>query len=142
MISCDSTRTKIAAAAAAGALVAVAGTVAATAADADAGPAQARYAQASALVVSNGTLMQAKGIAQVSKPSVGVYCITFSDSHIDSEKTTPVATIATGPDTPWGTVVHLATDPTEGCGRAGNTVTAFTGTAEGLRDNAFYITVP
>ncbi|MEU9237209.1 hypothetical protein [Streptomyces subrutilus] len=140
MISFKSTRSRLVAAAAAGALLAGAGTVAATAADP--GPARARYVQASALVVSNGTLMQAKGIANVSKPGVGVYCITFTDSQVDTQRITPVATIATGPDTPWGTVVHLATDPTEGCGRAGNTVTAFTGTAEGLRDNAFFITVP
>ncbi|MBT2472141.1 hypothetical protein J7E97_30855 [Streptomyces sp. ISL-66] len=140
MISFTSARSKNVVAAAAGAVVAGACTMAAT--PADAGPARSPYAQAAALVVSNGTLLQAKGIAGVSKPSAGVYCITFTDSRVEAQEITPVATIATGPDTPWGTVVHLATDPTESCGRADNTVTAFTGSAEGLRDNAFYITVP
>ncbi|MFI6695106.1 hypothetical protein ACIBLA_25805 [Streptomyces sp. NPDC050433] len=55
-------------------------------------PASAPHAQAAAWVNSDGTVRYSQGIAQVTHPSTGRYCVTLSDVK-DINAVIPVATL-------------------------------------------------
>ncbi|MER6175506.1 hypothetical protein [Streptosporangium sp. NPDC001681] len=57
----------------------------------------APYAQASALIAADGSIIRGKGIKSVTKaPALGRFCVQFEDSRLDVTEITPVATLSTG----------------------------------------------
>ncbi|MFJ1611880.1 hypothetical protein ACIODT_00245 [Streptomyces sp. NPDC088251] len=53
---------------------------------------KAPYAQAGALVQSDGTVLRAKGVETVRHLGPGDYCVTFSDSEFEPSKVLPSVT--------------------------------------------------
>lgn len=121
------------------AATACAATTVTVAVAASTGPARAPHAQAPALIQKDGTLSQSKGIKEVKRVDVGMYCITFKDSRIDPQKIVPQATLTTG--IPMDSKVLLSTEPTPNCGNDAGTVVAVTGIDTDRADLAFYFTV-
>ncbi|WP_306323717.1 MULTISPECIES: hypothetical protein [unclassified Streptomyces] len=141
-----STRAKVviaatlAASAAVGATAAVASTP---------GPARAPHSQVAALVEADGSLSQNKGVANVDNPSLGAYCLTFTDPRVDPQKVVPQATIgATGDGTdnttptPNGSTLMIRTDPHSWCGDDPDTITVITTDGHGRYANIpFYFSI-
>jgi hypothetical protein len=102
--------------------------------------ARAPYAQASALIAADGTLRQNKGIKSVSKPSVGRYCITFTEPRINLKNITAQLTPATPGN--WNTELFAASGPESLCGNDDSTLLVTTGASSNLSDRNFYLYVP
>jgi hypothetical protein len=104
----------------------------------------APHAQASAVVNFDGTIYTSQGVKQVTKPSTGVYCLTFDDSRrIAVARSTPSATLfASEGSSPAGYNVLLNTTPTKACGQAADTLTVFTFSPQGAVDYPFSVVVP
>ncbi|MGW7198909.1 hypothetical protein [Streptomyces chryseus] len=104
----------------------------------------APHAQASALVDRDGSRPHSKGIKSLTKPTTGVYCVTFDDAtQIKVNRSTPTATLwATEGGTPWQYQIFLNTYPTKACGNAADTLTVFIGHGSGPADSPFFLFVP
>ncbi|MEO3855345.1 hypothetical protein [Acrocarpospora sp. B8E8] len=100
------------------------------------------YAQASAKVAADGTLVQSKGVKSLTKPAAGVYCVSFLNPSLKVDRLTPVATLVATGATPWG-IVMARTTPSVECGNRVGTLTVYTGTAAvGRSDLPFYLVIP
>jgi hypothetical protein len=106
------------------------------------GKAVGPYAQASAKVAADGTLVQAKGIKSLIKPAAGIYCVSFENPSLRVDRLTPIATLVATGSTPWG-VVMARTTPSVECGNRVGTLSVYTGTATaGRSDLPFYLVIP
>jgi hypothetical protein len=102
------------------------------------------HAQASAWIRADGSRAQSQGIASVTKPDVGVYCVRFDDAtRIQVGRSTPQATLSLGSQgKPWGSSVLVAAAPTAACGNATDALTVLTGGPNGPLDHDFVLAVP
>ncbi|MFD8980221.1 hypothetical protein [Streptomyces sp. NPDC059564] len=108
----------------------------ATTAGADA---YAPYAQAAAHVTANGTLLEAKSIDAVTRPSTGIYCLHVSDPEINFSESIFTATLGTGANR--GSSVQIALGRTE-CGGDPRTIPVVTGDRNGsFAGQEFYLTI-
>jgi hypothetical protein len=98
----------------------------------------APHAQAAAHVRADGSLIRQKGIASVTHPSTGTYCIAFTDPDIQVRDSVPQATVEAGSG-----ILSIRTTPHSFCGNAANTLTVFTRDVDGVRtDLSFTVTIP
>ncbi|MEV0177503.1 hypothetical protein AB0I00_41195 [Streptomyces sp. NPDC050803] len=112
-------------------------------------PARAPFAQAAALVDTDGSLLQAKGIKAVTRPTTGIYCITFKDDRLTPDKLIVQATLIAAGDstnptsgTPRGSTILVRTHPFADCGNDPAAITVATmNEANDLFDLPFFVTV-
>jgi len=127
------------ASAAAGLVAAVAGAGAAAAGIAAPTKATAPYAQAAAVVNADGSINRAKGIAAVTKPATGRYCVELADKDLDVTKLVPSATLQYT-SFEYGIRVSMWPDPV--CGTRSDTFLVITGKPNVWEDRAFSIVIP
>ncbi|WP_405148740.1 hypothetical protein OG589_12175 [Sphaerisporangium sp. NBC_01403] len=101
--------------------------------------ATAPYAQAAAVVNSDGSINRAKGIKAVTKPAVGHYCVELEDTDLDITKLVPVATLQYT-SFEYGIRVSMWPDPS--CGTRKDTFLVITGIPNKWEDRAFSIVIP
>lgn len=112
------------------------GVLGGTAAHAGADGVHAPYAQAAAVVNADGTVVRSQGVAEVTKPGVGTYCVRL-DGEKDVNTLVPTATLSGRAE--WGAQVYVETTPVANCGNASDVVGVLTGTANGSSDQPFTI---
>ncbi|MER5326926.1 hypothetical protein [Streptosporangium roseum] len=101
--------------------------------------ATAPYAQAAAVVNSDGSINRAKGIVAVTKPAVGKYCVELEDKELDITRLVPSATLQYT-SFEYGIRVSMWPDPV--CGTRKDTFLVITGMPNKWEDRAFSIVVP
>ncbi|MDH6580261.1 hypothetical protein [Kitasatospora sp. MAP5-34] len=99
----------------------------------------APYAQAAAVVNSDGSVNRSKGIAGVTKPAVGRYCVELEDKEVDVTRLVPVATLQYT-SFEYGIRISMWPDPT--CGNRTDTFLVITGKTNVWEDRAFSIVIP
>ncbi|MEU7856060.1 hypothetical protein [Nonomuraea sp. NPDC049141] len=125
--------------AAAGLVVAVAGAGAAAATIAMPTKVTAPYAQAAAVVNADGSINRAKGIAAVTKPATGRYCVELANKELDVTRLVPSATLQYT-SFEYGIRVSMWPDPA--CGTRTDTFLVITGKPNVWEDRAFSIVIP
>lgn len=101
--------------------------------------ATAPYAQASAVINSDGSINRAKGIANVTKLTTGRYCVELEDKDLDLTKLTPVATLQY---TSFEYGIRISFWPHPECGGRKDTIHVITGMPNKWEDLAFSLVVP
>ncbi|MEV4558265.1 hypothetical protein AB0K51_14915 [Kitasatospora sp. NPDC049285] len=99
----------------------------------------APYAQAAAVVNSDGSINRSKGIAGVTKPAVGRYCVELEDKALDVTRLVPVATLQYT-SFEYGIRISMWPDPV--CGTRSDTFLVITGKPGVWEDQAFSIVIP
>nr|WSX53993.1 hypothetical protein OG409_36795 [Streptomyces sp. NBC_00974] len=117
------------------------GTWAGTAVAAPPGSAKvtAPYAQAAAVVNSNGSVNRSKGIEAVTKPATGHYCVELEDKDLDIRKLVPNATLQYNS---FEYDVRISMWPHPSCGTRTDTFLVITGKPGVYEDASFSIVVP
>lgn len=99
----------------------------------------APYAQAAAVINSDGSVNRSKGIAAVTKPSTGNYCVELEDKDLDITKLVPSATLQRK-TFDYDVQISMWPDPT--CGSRTDTFLVLTGRPGAFGDAAFSIVIP
>ncbi|GAA1239940.1 hypothetical protein GCM10009665_33500 [Kitasatospora nipponensis] len=99
----------------------------------------APYAQAAAVVNSDGSINRSKGIAGVTKPAVGRYCVELEDKSLDVTRLVPVATLQY---TAFEYNIRISMWPDPVCGTRTDTFLVITGKPGVWEDQAFSIVIP
>lgn len=99
----------------------------------------APYAQAAAVINSDGSINRSKGISNVTKPGVGKYCVELEDKSLDLTKLVPVATLQY---TSFEYGIRISYWPHPDCGTRADTIHVITGMPNKWVDQAFGIVVP
>ncbi|MEV7966905.1 hypothetical protein AB0O34_13110 [Sphaerisporangium sp. NPDC088356] len=139
MLDNKKVRVSVLVGAAAGLVAGVAWTGGAEAAISAVTKATAPYAQAAAVVNSDGSINRAKGIKAVTKPAVGQYCVELEDKDLDVTKLVPSATLQYT-SFEYGIRVSMWPDPV--CGTRRDTFLVITGMPNKWEDRAFSIVIP
>lgn len=101
--------------------------------------ATAPYAQAAAVVNADGSINRSKGIAGVTKPAVGRYCVELADKELDVTRLVPVATLQY---TAFEYGIRISMWPDPQCGTRTDTFLVITGKPNVWEDQAFSIVIP
>jgi hypothetical protein len=85
--------------------------------------AQAPHTQASAYVNIDGTIARQRNIAEVTHPSMGIYCVRVSDPQIDIARTIPSVSLLWEKGQINAAQIFVTANPAQECGNRADTIT-------------------